>query len=113
MRRLLLAWFTLLGVACVDVPQSIHAEFAGPSATDRTNYRQGTHGSAPAVEDPRPSGAIPTTSATIAADGGAPSLSTTASPTTVGAPYNPLAAAATSASDAGAPVAPPSDGGSK
>src|SRR6185437_14429282 len=36
-------------VACVDVPDNMRAEFAGPTANDRTNYRPGNHGSAPPV----------------------------------------------------------------
>lgn len=35
-------------VACVDVPDNMRAEFAGPAPNDRSNYRQGTHGAAPA-----------------------------------------------------------------
>ena len=52
MRRSLLAMFILAAAACVDVPDSVRAQFAGPGAADRSNYRPGQHGSAPPVEDP-------------------------------------------------------------
>lgn len=32
--------------ACVEVPENMRAEFAGPGPADRTNYRPGAHGSA-------------------------------------------------------------------
>jgi hypothetical protein len=35
-------------VGCVEVPDTIRAQFSGPSAEDRTNYRRGTHGAEPA-----------------------------------------------------------------
>ena len=34
-------------VACVDVPDTMRAEFAGPGPNDRTNYKPGPHGAAP------------------------------------------------------------------
>ncbi|MBX3219810.1 MAG: hypothetical protein KF795_04775 [Labilithrix sp.] len=52
MRRSFLAALLLAAAACVDVPDSVRAQFAGPGATDRSNYRPGRHGSAPPVEDP-------------------------------------------------------------
>ena len=32
---------------CVDVPDGIRAQFAGPGVNDRSNYRPGTHGAEP------------------------------------------------------------------
>ena len=40
-----LAWL----VGCVEVPDNIRAQFAGPGAQDRTNYRPGNHGAEPPV----------------------------------------------------------------
>lgn len=37
---------------CVDVPANVRAQFAGPTAEDRSNYRRGRHGSAAPVEAP-------------------------------------------------------------
>jgi hypothetical protein len=37
-------------VACVDVPDNMRAQFAGPTPDDRTNYRPGHHGMAPAAD---------------------------------------------------------------
>ena len=34
--------------ACVEVPDTMRAEFAGPGPNDRTNYKPGPHGAAPA-----------------------------------------------------------------
>ncbi|MBX3201663.1 MAG: hypothetical protein KF894_26235 [Labilithrix sp.] len=51
MRRSLLAIFLLAAGGCVDVPDNVRAQFAGPGASDRSNYRPGRHGSAPPVED--------------------------------------------------------------
>ena len=43
----------LVVAACVDVPASIHAQFAAPGAADRSNYRPGRHGEArPAADEP-------------------------------------------------------------
>lgn len=66
MRRSFLAVFVLAAAACVDVPDSVRAQFAGPGAADRTNYRPGNHGSAPPVEEP------PAPKAAEAAVSGAP-----------------------------------------
>ncbi len=52
MRHSFLAIMILAAAACVDVPDSVRAEFAGPAAADRSNYRPGTHGSAPPVDEP-------------------------------------------------------------
>ncbi|MBX3217678.1 MAG: hypothetical protein KF850_36940 [Labilithrix sp.] len=51
MRRSLLAIVLLAAAGCVDVPDNVRAQFAGPGANDRSNYRPGRHGSAPPVED--------------------------------------------------------------
>ncbi|MBX3259423.1 MAG: hypothetical protein KF782_07005 [Labilithrix sp.] len=51
MRRSLLAIVFLAAAACVDVPDNVRAQFAGPGANDRSNYRPGRHGSAPPIED--------------------------------------------------------------
>lgn len=63
-------------VGCVDVPDGVRAQFAGPNANDRTNYRPGNHGAEPA---PVAKAATTTTTsaeadaaAPIEADGGAP-----------------------------------------
>ena len=52
MRHSFLAVFVLAAAACVDVPDSVRAQFAGPGAADRSNYRHGLHGSAPPAEEP-------------------------------------------------------------
>jgi hypothetical protein len=39
----LLLWL----VGCVEVPDTIRAQFAGPGPQDRTNYRPGNHGAEP------------------------------------------------------------------
>lgn len=47
---LVIVCFALVA-GCVDVPEGIRADFAGPGANDRSNFRQGSHGSAkPVVE---------------------------------------------------------------
>lgn len=69
MRRSLIAIVVLATAACVDVPDAIRAEFAGPGPADRTNYRPGRHGSAPPVEDaPEPKAATPSASDDAAPD---------------------------------------------
>lgn len=61
MRRIvtaiLLVAVLVTGGACVDVPDSVRAQFAAPGASDRSNFRRGTHGSAPPNEDPAPKAA--------------------------------------------------------
>jgi hypothetical protein len=52
MRQILLAVVIVAASACVDVPDSVRAQFAPPSAAERTNFRPGRHGTAPPVEDP-------------------------------------------------------------
>lgn len=43
----------LAAAACIDVPDSMRAQFAPAGPNDRSNYRPGTHGSAlPLVEAP-------------------------------------------------------------
>ncbi|MBN9161411.1 MAG: hypothetical protein J0I07_10635 [Myxococcales bacterium] len=70
MRRSFIA-ILLLAAGCVDVPDGIRAEFAGPGAADRSNYRPGRHGSAPPVEDPpAPKAAATAVTTEPAADGG-------------------------------------------
>lgn len=54
MRRSFLAVFFFAAAACIEVPNSIRAQFAGPGPVDRSNYRPGNHGSAPPVEEPSP-----------------------------------------------------------
>lgn len=52
---LLVACAAAGAVACVEVPSTIHAEFAPPTAAERSNFRPGEHGSAPpAFEGPPP-----------------------------------------------------------
>ena len=70
MRRSFIA-ILLLAAACVDVPDGIRAEFAGPGAADRSNYRPGRHGSAlPVEEAPAPKAAETAVTNEPAADGG-------------------------------------------
>lgn len=64
MRRTILAVSLLAAGACVDVPDSVRAEFAAARPGDRSNFRPGPHGLAPPVEDPP---AIKAASATEAA----------------------------------------------
>jgi len=50
MRRV---WLVLVVLtACVDVPAGIKANFAEPGPNDRSNFRQGAHGSAPPNAEP-------------------------------------------------------------
>jgi hypothetical protein len=76
------AFLTLIALAalagCVDVPDSIRAQFAAPSAQERTNYRPGRHGSAQPLKDP----AEPTMkAASNDADAGAGMTTTTSAST--------------------------------
>lgn len=74
-------------LGCVEVPDNIRAQFAGPGQSDRSNYRPGNHGAEPppvakASAAPDASGAASTTTTTSAdapdaavettADAGAP-----------------------------------------
>lgn len=70
-------------LGCVDVPDSVRAQFAGPGAQDRTNYRPGNHGAEPPVAKVATNATSPTTTTTtsaeadaappvVEADGGAP-----------------------------------------
>lgn len=80
----LFAIVTILGiVGCVEVPDTVRAQFAGPGPQDRSNYRPGNHGAEPApVAKTAPTSTASTTSTTSAdadaaapateADGGAP-----------------------------------------
>ena len=101
MRRSLLAVFILAVAACVDVPDSVRAEFAGPGAADRSNYRHGQHGSARPVDEPpvakaaggpvdepaADAGASPTGVTTgIVVDGGVPSSEATTNGSDGGTP---------------------------
>jgi len=46
------SWALLILVAfvgCVEVPDNIRAQFAGPGQNDKTNYRPGNHGVEPPV----------------------------------------------------------------
>jgi hypothetical protein len=72
-------------VGCVEVPDNIRAQFAGPGAQDRTNYRPGNHGAEPA---PVAKAATTTTTSADASDAAA-------------APVDP--AAPVESADAGAP----------
>jgi hypothetical protein len=54
---------SLLG--CVEVPDTIRAQFAGPGSSDRTNYRPGNHGAEPA---PVAKASTASTTTTTAAD---------------------------------------------
>lgn len=36
-------------LGCVEVPDNIRAQFAGPGQNDRSNYRPGNHGAEPPV----------------------------------------------------------------
>jgi hypothetical protein len=60
-------------VGCVEVPDNIRAQFAGPSTQDRTNYRPGNHGTEPAPvakAAPSPEASTTTTTSADAADAG-------------------------------------------
>jgi hypothetical protein len=72
--------------ACVEVPDGIRAQFAGPGPQDRSNFRPGRHGEArPAEDAPATAGPAPKEAgdaapeshdgagATDAADAGSPS----------------------------------------
>ena len=54
-------------VGCVEVPDGIRAQFAGPGAQDRTNYRPGNHGAEPA---PVAKASTTTTTSADASDAG-------------------------------------------
>jgi hypothetical protein len=47
MRLAILVATVLVVASCVDVPDSVRAEFAGASPEERSNFRRGRHGSAP------------------------------------------------------------------
>lgn len=66
-----------LFVGCVEVPDTVRAQFAGPGPQDRTNYRPGNHGAEPPPVAPvakaSPSPEASTTTTTSAdADAAAP-----------------------------------------
>jgi hypothetical protein len=65
----------VLFVGCVEVPDTIRAQFAGPGAQDRTNYRPGNHGAEPppVAKSATPSEASTTTTTSAQTDAGAPS----------------------------------------
>jgi len=73
MRRSFLAVILVAAAACVDVPDSVRAEFAGPGAADRSNFRPGQHGSAPPAEEPPVEKAAPVAVTGAANDAGASS----------------------------------------
>lgn len=75
-------------VACVDVPDSIRAQFAAPGPDERSNFRRGPHGLAPPNEEP------------------APAVEKAAETTEGGAPEDAGGEPDTSAPDASAPEAP-------
>ncbi|HEY8075597.1 MAG TPA: hypothetical protein VIF62_15840 [Labilithrix sp.] len=55
MRRGTFAWLALLIAAgCVEVPDTIKADFAAPGPAERSNYRPGAHGAARPAEEPAP-----------------------------------------------------------
>lgn len=61
----------VLFAGCVEVPDTVRAQFAGPGPQDRTNYRPGNHG----VEPPPVAKAAPTSTTTTTsaeADAAAP-----------------------------------------
>lgn len=77
----------------MDVPDSVRAQFAGPSTTDRSNYRPGRHGSAPpnVNEDPSlPAVAVASPAAAEATPSAADASTTTT--TTAGVVPNEKAA---------------------
>lgn len=57
---------------CVDVPDGIRAQFAGPGPQDRSNYRPGQHGAepAPVAKTAPPQDVATTTVAAADADAG-------------------------------------------
>ena len=55
MRLRIFAWLALvIAAGCVEVPDTIKADFSAPGSNDRSNYRPGTHGAAPPAEEPTP-----------------------------------------------------------
>ncbi len=48
-RRWVLAVSCIAAAACVDVPNTIRVQFAPPTASDRSNFRRGLHGTAVAA----------------------------------------------------------------
>jgi hypothetical protein len=67
----LLAFALLIGcaVGCVEVPDTVRAQFAGPGPQDRTNYRPGNHGVEPApVAKSSPEASSTSTTTTTSAD---------------------------------------------
>lgn len=81
-RSSVVAILVLAAIAgCVEVPDTIRAQFAGPGPQDRSNYRPGQHGAEPApVAKAAPAQDVATTTTTaadadageLAPDGGAP-----------------------------------------
>jgi hypothetical protein len=70
MRHSFLAVPMLAAVACVDVPSSVHAEFAPAGPSERSNFRPGQHGTAqPVDEGPAPKMSV---DSAATADAGAP-----------------------------------------
>jgi hypothetical protein len=57
-----------LFVGCVEVPDNIRAQFAGPGQNDRTNYRPGNHGAEPPPVAPVAKASTTTTTAADASD---------------------------------------------
>jgi len=85
-RRTVALVFVIALFGCVDVPEGIRADFAAPTPQERSNFRQGAHGSAkPVIEvaQPTPTAAPPEPKAAEADAGVTGEASTT---TTTGAP---------------------------
>lgn len=62
--------FFLFGVlvvlaGCVEVPDSIRVQFAGPGPNDRSNFRHGLHGKAPPNEETPRVAEVPSGEATV------------------------------------------------
>ena len=65
-------------VGCVEVPDTVRAQFAGPGPQDRTNYRPGNHGAEPPpVAKASPEASTTTTTSADAADAADAAVETT------------------------------------
>lgn len=90
-RRTVALVFVIALFGCVDVPEGIRADFAAPTPQERSNFRQGPHGSAkPVIEVAQPTptvapAAAPPEPKAAEADAGAAG-DTTSTTTVTGAP---------------------------
>lgn len=73
-RRILAALVAIVAIAaCIDVPDSMRAQFAPPGPNERTNYKPGNHGLAqPRVDDQRMVEPVDASVTPVDLDAGAP-----------------------------------------